>query len=134
MFSIIKIAHQNLTEKYSPSIFNYFYEIYPQGLIVAEKNHKIIGFIIGLKTIEEKAKILMLAVSKNYRKQKVGTILLQDFIQIVKNEKIKKILLEVRKNNKEAITFYKKNGFQRKEILKEFYQNGEDALVMQKDL
>ncbi|UCH71422.1 MAG: hypothetical protein JSW62_03215, partial [Thermoplasmatales archaeon] len=50
MFSTIKLASETLTEHYNPSLFNYFYEIFPNGFIVAEKNRKIIGFIIGVKT------------------------------------------------------------------------------------
>ena len=130
MFSVIKLASETLTERYNPSLFNYFYETFPEGFIVAEKNHKIIGFLIGVKMDFELAKILMLAVSKPYRKQKIGSELLARFLNKINIENIKRIELEVRTNNKTAIEFYQKHGFKIKEKIKEFYQSGENAYTM----
>ena len=89
MFSVIKLASETLTERYNPSLFNYFYETFPEGFIVADKNHKIIGFLIGVKMDFELAKILMLAVSKTYRKQKIGSELLSQFLNIINIKNIK---------------------------------------------
>jgi len=134
MFSVIKLASETLTERYNPSLFNYFYETFPEGFIVAEKNHKIIGFLIGVKMDFELAKILMLAVSKPYRKQKIGSELLTRFLKKINIENIKRIELEVRTNNKTAIEFYQKHGFKIKEKIKEFYQSGETAYTMLKEI
>jgi len=48
MFPVIKLASETLTENYNPSLFNYFYETFPEGFLVAEKFHKIVGFILGV--------------------------------------------------------------------------------------
>jgi ribosomal-protein-alanine N-acetyltransferase len=130
MFSVIKLASETLTERYNPSLFNYFYETNPEGFIVAEKNHKIIGFLIGVKINFEYAKILMLAVSKPNRKQSIGSELLRHFIKKSIENNIQKIELEVRTTNKSAILFYQKNGFKITEIQKRFYQTGDDAYTM----
>ncbi len=134
MFSVIKLASETLTETYNPSLFNYFYETFPEGFIVAEKAHKIIGFLIGVKINPEYAKILMLAVSKFHRKQSIGSGLLNQFLEIIFIENIRKIELEVRKNNKTAIKFYQKHGFKIKEKKREFYQSREDAYTMIKEI
>ncbi|KYK34842.1 MAG: hypothetical protein AYK22_04620 [Thermoplasmatales archaeon SG8-52-3] len=133
MFSVIKLASETLTERYNPSIFNYFYETFHEGFIIAEENHKIIGFLIGVKINPEYAKILMLAVSKNHRKQGIGSKLLNQFFKVILFEKIKKIDLEVRIKNKTAIKFYKKHGFTIDKTQNEFYQTGEDAYTMIKN-
>ena len=134
MFSVIKLASETLTERYNPSLFNYFYETFPEGFIVAEKAHKIIGFLIGVKINPDYAKILMLAVLKVFRKQNIGSELLNQFLKIISNENIKRIELEVRIKNKTAINFYKKNHFKIKEKQKKFYQTGEDAYTMLKEI
>ena len=134
MFSVIKLASETLTERYNPSVFNYFYETFPEGFIIAEKAHKIIGFLIGVKIDTQNAKILMLAVSKLYRKQRIGTGLLNQFLKVTSIKNINSISLEVRTNNKNAIKFYQKNGFIIKEKQIEFYQSGEDAYTMTKNL
>ena len=130
MFSVIKLASKTLPEQYSPSLFNYFYETFTEGFIVAEKNHKIIGFIIGVTTTPNIAKILMLAVEEPVRKQKIGTELLNKFLEQISLKNIKHIELEVRTDNKKAITFYEKLGFIINEKIPEFYQNQEDAYNM----
>lgn len=132
MFSVIKLASDTLTERYNPSIFNYFFETYNKGFIVADYRHKIIGFLIGVKMNDKTAKILMLAVSRKFRNQKIGSELLNHYINVSKSDKIDNIQLEVRCDNKKAINFYKKHNFKIKDKIKEFYQNGQDAYTMEK--
>jgi ribosomal protein S18 acetylase RimI-like enzyme len=130
MFSVIKLSFETLTERYNPSLFNYFYEIFPEGFWVCEKNHKIVGFIVGVKTNSEIARILILAVLKEYRRQGIGNILLKNFLREVAIENIKHVELEVETKNKSAIEFYMENGFEIIDILIKFYQNGKDAYAM----
>ena len=134
MFSAIKLASETLPEQYNPSLFNYFYETFPQGFIVAEKAHKIIGFIIGVKINLENAKILMLSISEGYRKQKIGSMLLTRFIDEIQIKHVQHIDLEVRIDNEKAIKFYLKHGFKISKKIIEFYQDREDAYTMSKDL
>ena len=49
-------------------------------------------------------------------------------------ENIKKIELEVRTKNNTAIKFYQKHGFKIKGIEKKFYQSGENAYTMIKQI
>ena len=130
MFSVIKLASMTLTEQYNPSIFNYFYETFPEGFIVAEKNHKIVGFILGVITNRDIAKILMISVDDKFRRQKIGKELLSEFINIIKNKNLNIIELEVRIDNISAIKFYEKHNFKIVNKLTQFYQNGEDAYTM----
>ena len=130
MFSVINLSFKTLTERYNPSLFNYFYENFPEGLWVCEKNHKIVGFIVGVKTNSEIARILILAVLKEYRRQGIGNILLKNFLREVAIENIKHVELEVETKNKSAIEFYMENGFEIIDILIKFYQNGKDAYAM----
>jgi ribosomal-protein-alanine N-acetyltransferase len=134
MFSVIKLASITLPERYNPSIFNYFFETFPKGFIVAEKDHKIIGFIIGVKINQDLAKILMLSVSELFRNQKIGSSLFKKFLEEISTDNIKNIQLEVRSDNKKAIKFYEKNGFKITKKIKKFYQNGNDAFTMEKKI
>jgi ribosomal-protein-alanine acetyltransferase len=132
MFSVIKLASETLTEQYNPSLFNYFYETFPEGFWIAEKLHKIIGFIVGGKTITDTARILMLAVSEKHRKIGVGSSLLKNFLREMSLQNIKHVELEVKKENKQALKFYQNHGFKVEEIIPRFYQNGGDAYLMKK--
>ena len=130
MFPVIKLASETLTERYNPSLFNYFYEAFNQGFLVAEKHHKIVGFIVGVKTSLESARILMIAVSKKHRGQNIGSALLNHFLKEAIIQKIKHVELEVKINNNVAIEFYQKHGFIIMDKILKFYQSGEDAYTM----
>ncbi len=129
-FKVIKLASITLTEHYNPSIFTYFYETYPQGFLVAEQNHKIIGFLTAVKLSDTLSKILMLSVDPDFQGRKVGVKLLSEFLKKSIQEKIKVIELEVRVDNPKAIKFYEKNGFKITGKIKEFYQDKESAYTM----
>lgn len=134
IFPVIKIAHESLPERYTPAIFNQFYELFPEGFLVAEKIRKIVGFIIGVKTTDRTARILMLSVDKKLRRQGIGSALITQFIREMQLREIMQIELEVRTSNTAAINFYKKHGFSVKETIRGFYQNKEDAYVMKRVL
>lgn len=130
MFLVIKLVSETLPERYNPSLFNYFYETFPQGLIVAEKAHKIVGFIVGVKINPNTAKILMLSVSESHRNQNIGSALLNTFLKDILKENVYRVELEVRVDNEKAIKFYQKHGFKIIGKIKGFYKNGEDAFTM----
>ncbi len=134
IFPVITLAYDTLPERYNPSIFNQFYESFPEGFLVALHHHTPIGFLIGIKTTKNTARILMLSVNDNNRKQGIGTALLKQFLSEMKNYEVTQVELEVRTTNQGALEFYKKQGFILREKIQQFYQNGEDAYNMSKEL
>ena len=134
IFSVIKIAYESLPERYNPTIFNFFYESFPKGFLVAEKNKKLIGFIIGTKTSDKTVRIPMLAIRNAYRRNGIGSALLNKLFEKIIRENIQFVDLEVKTNNKVAIEFYKKHGFVISEKVSSFYKTGEDAYIMKRSL
>ena len=134
IFPVIALAFETLPERYHPSIFTQFYESCPEGFLVALNNEAIIGFLIGIKTTPDTARILMLAVKDAHRKQGIGSALLTRFIKEMKQQNVTKVELEVRTSNKGALRFYQSRGFLLQTTLQQFYQNGENAYSMRKEL
>jgi [ribosomal protein S18]-alanine N-acetyltransferase len=134
IFPVIALAYETLPERYNPAIFNQFYEAFPEGFLVALRDTNIIGFLIGVKTTPTTARILMLSVKEKNRRQRIGTALLQHFLHEMKQLHVTRIHLEVRSTNTSALAFYKKQGFCPQGIHQCFYQNGEDAYTMTKEL
>jgi ribosomal-protein-alanine N-acetyltransferase len=130
IFSVIRIAYESLPEQYNPAVFNQFYESFPEGFLIAEQHHKIVGFVIDLKPFEEIAKVLLLSVTEEHRRKGIGSALLKRFLDTMKMQNIKQVELEVRTSNSAAVGFYKKHGFDIVETIPKFYQNGEDAYTM----
>lgn len=72
----------------------------------------ILGYIAFYANSLDKAYISLIAVNPQYQKQHIGSYLLGYCEEIVRNKAISKIQLEVKKDNKSAIAFYQKKGFQ----------------------
>lgn len=127
-----KIAKESFEESYTLDFLLYLWQISPNSFLVAEKNGKIVGFVIAIKQSNNELRILMLAVDKNFRRQGIGTSLLRELL--FRFPEIRRIYLEVKVSNKEAIKFYKKNGFKIKDKIEDFYSDGSPAYIMEKIL
>ena len=128
--SVVKIAHDSLEEKYTTDFFLHLWSIAPDGFLVAEKNDAVVGFIITIEPCINELRILMLAVDEKYRGQGIGSSLLRE--AILRHPETRRIYLEVRVDNKEAILFYKRKGFKIKQMLPDFYTDGSPAYLMEK--
>ncbi len=128
IYSVVRIANQSLTERYIPQLFLDIHATWPRGFIVAVSKD-VIGFIAGIKQGVE-ARILMLAVDREYRRKGVGSALMNRFMGVCRSEGILSIKLEVRTQNTEAIEFYRKFGFLIVSYVPRYYSNGDDAYIM----
>ena len=109
-----------------------------------DKNEKIeknmLGYVAFYGTIES-IDIFEVAIKKEYQGQGFGEKLLiesmKNLIRDNENVEIKnihfsgnKFLLEVNENNVKALKFYKKTGFEKIFVRKNYYGNNEDAIIM----
>jgi [ribosomal protein S18]-alanine N-acetyltransferase len=134
IFPVIALAFETLPERYNPSIFNQFYESCPEGFFIALDSNSIVGFLIGITTAPHIARILMLGVKESSRKKGIGSALLAQFIKEMKMQQVTRVELEVRTSNSNALQFYQKRGFLLQSTLQGFYQNGENAFSMRREL
>lgn len=91
---------------------------------VYEYEDKIVGFISSW--ISDNTTILNFGVLPQYREHGFGSELLDEVIKIAKGD----ITLEVRPSNKRALAFYQHRGFKEISLRKNYYSNGEDAILM----
>lgn len=103
------------------------------SLFVAEEKGIIIGFIDFWITFDSGC-INQIAVLPGYRKQGIASILMKDALNRLAGQGVKSVTLEVRTKNTSAIRLYEKFGFSTKLIKKAYYDNGDDALYMEKGL
>jgi len=95
-------------------------------------NSQIVGFCIANKVLDE-CHLQNISVREAMRRQGVGNFMLDILKKRISLSGITTILLEVRRSNKAAQDFYRRNGFQELSIRKDYYQtkNGrEDAIIM----
>ncbi len=98
--------------------------------------YKLEGRIVGFVTYsvnQDFAEIDDIFVVKEYRQKSIASNLLQDLIEKLK-DKTQKIFLEVRTSNVSAIKLYKKFGFIKVGDRKNYYNDGENALVLVREI
>ena len=104
------------------------------GFIAEEvKGGAPIGFITYSVNIDT-ADLQDLFVDEKCRKKGVGRALVAEFISAARERGVKKLFLEVRESNIPAINLYKKAGFTFLSERKKYYSDGENALVLVKEL
>lgn len=101
--------------------------------LVAKINNEIVGFA-GIKFILDEADIMNIVTKKNKRNLGIGFSILKKLIYISKEKGIKKLTLEVNEKNLAAIHLYEKLGFMQIAIRKNYYNNIDDAIIMQLSL
>ena len=99
----------------------------------ASDGERLIGVITYTKGIDT-ADLEGIVVKSEFRRQGVAKTLLAEMEKDVKKEKIPRILLEVREHNQNAVSFYLSNGFNQISIRKKYYSDGENALVLLKEI
>ncbi len=115
------------------SLTNILYEIQENPLaysLVVEENGKIIGYIIGWY-LDFEAHVGTFAIDFEYRRNKIGSVLLNTFTDNLKYEGCQVFHLEVRRSNVAARNLYARQGFIISGMRKNYYtKEKEDALLM----
>ncbi len=88
----------------------------------------------GVNYVEEEGELELIATAEMYRRCGRGKKVLDDLIAEAKKRGVKRLFLEVRVSNTPALLFYLANGFNGLYARSRYYENGEDALVMTKEL
>ena len=107
---------------------NYKVSLDPYEKVYAYFDDDIIGFISS-SIIYERCEINYIAVEDNYRRRGIAQKLLEF---VISNNQFDSISLEVRADNKEAINFYLKNGFEKVSIRENYYGNVDGYLMVKK--
>ncbi len=100
---------------------------------VLEENEKILGYISTMFD-GEIVEILNFAVDKSYQHKGLGSKILAYIDNYFYSLNAKSMILEVRNNNISAIKIYEKFGFKQIHIRKNYYSNGDDALILEHKL
>lgn len=101
--------------------------------MIIKETSEVIGFI-GFWIKFEQAEITKVSIAKKYQGHKLSKLLMQDAEKRIVLAGCNNITLEVRVSNERAINLYKSCGFRIVTTRKKYYENGEDAYLMLKDL
>ncbi|NLM69153.1 MAG: ribosomal protein S18-alanine N-acetyltransferase [Firmicutes bacterium] len=102
--------------------------------LVMRRVEQVVGYI-GMWVIVDEGHITNVAVHPVWRRQGIGTKLLKAMDRLAYELGVRKMTLEVRVSNHKAQALYRKLGYRDAGIRPKYYlDNGEDALIMWKEL
>ena len=110
--------------------------LYKYDSFVVVLNDNLVGYIIS-KIAYPETHILNLTVKKNFRKKGIGKALIELIISDARLRNSENIILEVRANNTDAQSLYKKLNFEVIGTRKDYYESKndrEDAYVLNLNL
>jgi len=103
------------------------------NIFVFVLNDNVVGFYDYWVTFDS-ATIAQIAVDPLYRGQSIASIMMQEILDDCYAKRVRTITLEVRTHNDPAIGLYKKFGFKIITTKPHYYDNGDDAYYMVKEV
>lgn len=98
-------------------------------VIIAKNNSEILGFA-GIWKAVDIMHIMDIVVAKKHRTKHIGQAMLEELIQLCKNNNIYELTLEVRQDNTPAINLYTKYNFKKIGERKNYYGVNNNAIIM----
>ncbi|MBQ3116036.1 MAG: ribosomal protein S18-alanine N-acetyltransferase [Clostridia bacterium] len=129
---IAEFFTQNFADGWTEEMINSGFNLERLNAFGVKDNERIIG-VITYSIAGDTADIEDVVVDKNYRRKGVATSLVNAVIESVKQKNATKLFLEVREKNQGAIAFYKTQNFVEINRRKNYYPDGENAIVMVKE-
>ncbi|XGI83488.1 ribosomal protein S18-alanine N-acetyltransferase [Halorutilales archaeon Cl-col2-1] len=104
------------------------------GLLVYETDGDVVGYILAVPIGRRDARVLSFCVDDEYRREGYGRSLMLEAVRRLHDKEFERLSLEVRVSNSPAIRLYEDFGFVRTGTEEDYYEDGEDAYVMEKSL
>jgi ribosomal-protein-alanine N-acetyltransferase len=99
-------------------------------MVAVDVEARVVGYICPMLVIDE-GHILNVAVHPDYRGRGIGRMLVERVLADCRSQDAEFVSLEVRPSNTVAIALYSDLGFTVTGRRKAYYENGEDALMME---
>jgi len=133
---VILIENVSFPTPWSKNAFDYelTYNDFAHYIVALNDNKQVIGYA-GVWLILDEGHITNIATHPDWRGTGLGFALMQELISRAALVGAERFTLEVRPSNKPARALYKKFGFVKKGLRKQYYTDTqEDAIIMWMDL
>ncbi len=130
--TVVRIDQNSFAHPWAPHTMREAIEKAQNGeyiALVAEIEAQVCGFVIAWN-VREEGEIATIAVDEKFRNHGIAQHMLQAALHEAARRGAKIMFLEVRTGNPVAQRLYKKCGFIQVGLRKNYYQNGDDAVIM----
>ncbi len=130
---VMDICEVSFEERYTAEFFLSCFEANFDHFLVAEEGD-VVGVVLGIGYFNSLGRILILAVDRGFRRRGIGKALIEAVLKSYMASGISEIRLEARVSNRIALALYGKFGFKIAGRTRNYYIDGEDALLLSKSL
>jgi len=103
------------------------------AVLIAHRDGAALGYAIA-STVSDEAELARIGVATAWRGRGLGRLLLDATVQECSRRGVSRLFLEVRAGNAVARRLYESAGFRQIGLRRQYYGDGEDAIVMEKAL
>ena len=126
---IFLVEDHSFSKPYPHDLIAKLLRDWPDSFFVAEHQPgKIIGYCVAAEE-GKSAHLISIGVIQEYRRRGIGTRLIRRLLANLSSG-VKELRLEVKENNREAITFYETMGFKQVDYAQNYYEDGSAAIQM----
>jgi ribosomal-protein-alanine N-acetyltransferase len=128
--AISGIEDDSFPDPYPLSLLKRLINDYSESFFVAvDHRARLVGYCVS-SLGSSSAHLISIAVDREFRGNGIATMLLQRTIGYLIAHAAREFYLEVNPKNVEAVGLYRKLGFEKAGLLKEYYSDGSDAIMM----
>lgn len=130
--AVLRIERASFAVPWTPATFLGLLRRPDAHLLVAETDAALVGYA-AVWIVLEQAELGDIAVADGWRRQGIGSRLLQAVLELVERHGVRELFLEVRVSNDEAQRLYARHGFAEVGRRRNYYARPrEDALVLRR--
>jgi ribosomal-protein-alanine N-acetyltransferase len=132
--AVMALVTETFSQLFSVEMYLALSQVWPSGQLLVVENGRLVGVLLSMRRTAVTARVLVMAVQDDRRGMGVGSQLLRAFLRQCGQEGMTSVVLEVRESNGRAKEFYARYGFRVVGPLPRYYPDGEDGLLMIRDL
>jgi len=124
------IERDSFRHPYPPYLIDLLFEENPGTFFVAEVDGRDVGYSVASVEARNIGHVISVAVFPDTRRRGIGEALIRRLTEELRKIGVSLVKLEVERDNIAAQNMYRKLGFGLSHVIKGYYENGSDALVM----
>jgi ribosomal-protein-alanine N-acetyltransferase len=120
-------------DAYERNLFAEFYHKCGDLFLVCLRRGILCGYIVTCIR-GERAELVSIAVAPNTRRHGIASALLESTLRRLRRRHMPRLILMVRETNAPARRFYEKYAFKKVRIVRRYYEDGSDGILMSRQV